>query len=359
MPQVHQMLLERVARIGHAYFKPLMLAAYMRASVLEPKALGRPHEHVALLSPVASLLQQIERFIVLVLTLSGRPGHLGRTYMNRLAHSLLRAAPDDCPWKDSGLPDMRAADAIEFAASYVKAYIDNREDGDSWTDPRFGWEGVYSPANVAQEVASRLRQGTGYYRWAFTKLVLLEYEESRREAGNKPIALKWPWDNFSFDKTVEHIFPQNPGDDDEYWNAVIPIDGRSRALRNAVVHSLGNLMLLSTKVNSSVSRLPFRTRDGSRCKRDAYAVGSHSETQVAQAFQTHDWGVACIAARGIAMLKFAEARWSFDFTDTPDDYSSYLPLLFGEKAEEVRQGNASAGRRIDGRALNPLVNALL
>lgn len=217
---------------------------------------------------------------------------------------------------------------------------------------------MYSASDVAREIATRLRQQTGYYKWAFTKLLLLEYEEARREAGNKPIALKWPWDEFSFDKTVEHIFPQTP-DEHGYWNDAIPIDGRSKALKNAVVHSLGNLMLLSAKVNSSVSNLPFKAKNCTPHKLKSYEVGSHSETQVAQVFRSHDWNIAYIAARGVAMLKFAEERWAFRLTDKPDDCNSYLPFLFGEKAEEVRQGYASSGKKIDGRNIKPLVDSLL
>ncbi|WP_031358660.1 DUF262 domain-containing protein [Caballeronia sordidicola] len=358
MPKAHRMLLERIARIGYAYFKPLILAAYMRATVTSPEALGKPYEHESTLALVASLLSQIERFIVLVLTLSGRPGHLGRADMNRMARRLLRPDPEAEAARKYHLHEMSSDEAIEFVQGYVTAWIVNRETEGSWTDRRFQWEGVYSASSVAQEVATRLRQGTGYYRWAFTKLLLLEYEEDRRETGNKPIALKWPWDEFSFDKTVEHIFPQTP-DDNGYWNDAIPIDGRSKALKNAVVHSLGNLMLLSTKVNSTVSNLPFRAKNGRPCKLTSYEVGSHSETQVAQVFRSYDWNVACIAARGVAMLKFAEERWSFRLTDTPNDYNSYLPFLFGEREEDVRRGNASWSKKVDGRSINSLVDALL
>ncbi|HDR9180972.1 TPA: DUF262 domain-containing protein [Burkholderia vietnamiensis] len=358
MPTTHQLHLERIARIGHAYFKPLLLAAYMRATALNSEALGEPRAYEADIEPVAGLLEQVERFIVLVLNLSGRASHLGRSHMNRMAHSLLRPDSLDCPWKDKGLPTMPADDAIAFAKSYVKAYIDNEEVGDSWSDPRFEWVGVYSAADVQRQVAARLREGTGYYRWPFARLLLLEYEEARREAGNKPIALEWPWDEFSFDKTVEHIFPQTP-DEDGYWDRAIPIDGRAKALRKAVVHSLGNLMLLSNKVNSSVSNLPFRAKGGTNSKLMSYEVGSHSETQVAQVFRGRDWTVACIAARGIAMLKFAEERWSFRLTEAPDNYSTYLPYLFGDKADAVYAGEASNGRQVDGRALNALVDALL
>ncbi|MGF6809543.1 hypothetical protein OKW30_004669 [Paraburkholderia sp. Clong3] len=59
------------------------------------------------------------------------------------------------------------------------------------------------------------------------------------------------------------------------------------------------------------------------------------------------------------MLKFAEERWDFRRTDKPGDYNSYLPFLFGEKADENRQGYASSGKKIDGRNINALVDSLL
>ncbi|CAB3739455.1 hypothetical protein LMG22037_06288 [Paraburkholderia phenoliruptrix] len=145
MPKAHQLHLERIARIGHAYFKPLLLAAYMRATALNPEALGEPRAHDADMLPVVGLLEQVERFIVLVLNLSGRAGHLGRSHMNRMAHSLSRPDPLNCPWKDRGFPAMPAAEAISFVKSYVKAYIENEEVGDSWSDPRFEWMGSIPP----------------------------------------------------------------------------------------------------------------------------------------------------------------------------------------------------------------------
>lgn len=57
------------------------------------------------------------------------------------------------------------------------------------------------------------------------------------------------------------------------------------------------------------------------------------------------------------MLKFAEERWGFSLTDKPDDYSSYLPFLFGERAEDVRLGYA--GKKVDGRTINAQVDAML
>lgn len=358
MPKPHQLRLDRTARVGHAYFKPLILAAYMRIGSAAPAALIEPNEHSDALSPALPLLEQIERYVVLVLTLSGRPSHLGRADINRLSRALMRPdAPIEGHWTNEGIHLMPPADAVEFCSSYVRAYIENREVGDSWTDPRFEWIGVFSESDIAQTVAARLRRGVGYYKWNFTRLLLLEYEESRRGSGNKPIAITWPWDEFSFDTTVEHIFPQNP-ERETYWSNVIPIDGRAKGLRDSVVHSLGNLMLLSTKVNSSVSILPFASKDR-KCKRNVFALGSHSETQVAHVFANHDWNVAAIAARGVAMLKFAEKRWNFNLTDDPDNYASYLPLLFGDKSNDIRTGSASRGKMIDNRALNPLVNMLL
>ncbi|CAJ8621074.1 Uncharacterized conserved protein [Burkholderia pseudomallei] len=357
MPRMHQRQHARFARVTYAYFKPLILAAYMRAGAEAPHALAQPGEHEALLRPVAALLQQIERFIVIVLTLSGRAAHLGRADMNNLAHRLLcpESAPETSVWVKCGGPEMTASEAVFLARDYVKAYIDNGRMDGSRLDERFEWEGEFSAAAVEQQIAERMRLGgTGFYKWAFTRLLLLEYEEAQRDEGSKPIKLKWPWDEFSFDKTVEHIFPQTP-DDDGYWNDVIAIDGRSKALRNAVVHSLGNLMLLSVKRNPAVSNLPFRTKDGSRCKVTSYEQGSYSETQVAHIFR--EWNIAAIAARGVALLKFAEKRWSFSLTDKPDDYSSYLPFLFGERADEVREGYA--GKKVDGRSINTLVNDLL
>jgi len=342
MPSLHRMRLAQIARVGDAFFKPLMLAAYIRIAEGEPAMALHPSRFERALRPALGLLEQVERYVVLLLTLSGRPSHLGRADMNRMARALMRPSPDFPSPSGDDFSAMDGPAAVDVAAAYVRNYV-NEE---------------FSAQDVQQQVAARLRSSkhTGYYRWSFTKVLLLEFEEARRADGNKPIALKWPWDKFSFDSSVEHIYPNAP-DQGGYWDSVIQIHGNARALKQAVVNSLGNLMLLSVSRNASVSNLPFAARNGG-CKRSRYAVGSHSETQVANAFKSHDWNVACIAARGIAMLKYAEERWNFSLTDDPDDNASYLPMLFGHKAEEVRAGSASGDKRIDNRALNPLVKLL-
>lgn len=288
MPGAHQGQLNRFSRMGFAHFKPLVLGAYQRAATSTPAALGKPSEHEPLLKPVLPLLHQIERFIVLVFSLSGRPSHLGRADMNGMAHALSQPGQKNHPeaWKNAGIQHMDAADAIAFATSLVRAWISNEAPDGSRIDSRFDWAGEFSATAVAQTIADRMRLGqTGYYKWAFTKTLLLEYEEARRENGNKKIALEWPWDEFSFDKTVEHIYPQVL-DDEGYWENIVRIDGRAKALRNAVTHSLGNLMLLSVKNNSTASRLPFRTKDGSRCKVDVYQGEATRRTRLSTSSRT-------------------------------------------------------------------------
>lgn len=342
LPASHQMRLAQIARVGDAFFKPLILAAYMRIAEADPSMSLQPSRFERALKPAHELLEQVERYVVLVLTLSGRPAHLGRADINRLARALMRPSPQFPLPSDGDFSKSDGVMTVDLATAYVRNYVDAE----------------FSAQDVQQQVAARLRsiKHTGYYRWSFTKVLLLEYEEAQRADGNKPIALSWPWDKFSFDSTVEHIYPQK-APTNGYWSDVIPIHGNARALKQAIVHSLGNLMLLSTSDNSSASNLPFKLKK-EECKLDQYERGSHSATQVASAFKSYDWNVACIAARGIAMLKFAEKRWNFNLTDDPANNASYLPMLFGDRADDVRSGSASRGRKIGNQALNPLVDRL-
>lgn len=84
-----------------------------------------------------------------------------------------------------------------------------------------------------------------------------------------------------------------------------------------------------------------------------YRAGSYSEWQVAHVCT--DWNVATIAARGIAMMRFAEKRWGFQLVDPQDKLTAWLPILFGDQAASIKEGKASGGRAIDGRTLTGLV----
>ena len=89
--------------------------------------------------------------------------------------------------------------------------------------------------------------------------------------------------------------------------------------RKAYCNSLGNLLLLSSAVNSSLQndafaekKEPKHSRDGTTKLRNGYADGSHSEIDVSR---NDDWGPAEIRDRGMRMIRFMEKRWNISFGD--------------------------------------------
>ena len=184
--------------------------------------------------------------------------------------------------------------------------------------------------------ADLLRSKNGYYGWDFAKLVIYEWELALRgEKGQ--IERAKPWEKFSWDETVEHIYPQKP---DGGWTDDISFDKRtSQTLRDAVTNSLGNLLLLSRSRNASVSNGPYRGGDKPQSAKSVrYKSGSYSEVQVAE--HCPKWNILTIAARGIALMRFAEKRWEFKLVES-DDLTSWLPILFGDQADNIQARKGS------------------
>ncbi|MCY1240680.1 hypothetical protein D9M72_535360 [compost metagenome] len=122
-----------------------------------------------------------------------------------------------------------------------------------------------------------------------------------------------------------------------------------------MVNSIGNLLLLSGSRNASVSNNTYTgAPDPKKNKRNRYVSGSYSEWQVAECADR--WTIAAIAARGIAMMRFAQWRWSFSLLRDEAPLTEWLPILFGDSAERIRKGVASHGIAIDGRSLRSLVD---
>jgi hypothetical protein len=331
--------LARLARAGLGHFKPLLLAAYVRAASVHPQVVVDPAAHEVALQPVVPLLAQVERFIVVVYRLLGKQGSLGRADMHWCAHALSDTRRDAEFTREWGVVLDGPASAIAAVTDFVAAWLDNAElDDGSFSDARFKFSGLYSADEVQQVVDKRFRQHEGYYHWAFARLVLFEYEEAFRGQGASPV--KMPWEQVSFDETVEHIYPQNPsGTGLAYWNEHLALDGRSNRngkLGDALKNALGNLLLLSRGDNSSASNHAYTD------KLKLFQNNTYSSTDVAQHFD--HWDALAIAVRSVAMLRFIERRWGIALSATPDDLGSYLPLCFGSQHEAVVSGKA--GRKV-------------
>jgi hypothetical protein len=355
LPLGHQKHLARLGHSGFAYFKPLILAAFLRLGRDRSEIVACPREHDIILEPLERLLSEIERYIVVVFRLANNKASLGRADVDGCARDLLAVSSD---LEGVNLSAVGAREAVEFVADYIRAAVDNRviEDTNRYRDSRFDWDGHVWPENCVQAVDRRMRadKQPGYYNWDFTRLVLFDYEESFR--GDGAGAAKVSWESIKFDETVEHIYPQTPADVD-YWRQKFPIDGRSDRrgrLSGVITNSLGNLLLLSRGANSEIQNHAFRDNLKPQ-KIDRFKNASFSGTEVVDVFR--DWNLEAMAARGVALLKFAERRWRIALSDQPDNLESYLPLCFGSDAASaiVKQAGVKFRRATFAKFLNRLL----
>jgi Protein of unknown function (DUF1524) len=158
----------------------------------------------------------------------------------------------------------------------------------------------------------KFSNGTGYNGWPGVRYFLFEYEvsllsESRQKKVDWTDLLKSDSDRIS----IEHIYPQT--ETEEWSKSFTGVKEDRLRFYNA---TLGNLLLLSMSINSSLQNDSFEEKKhakfdaAGRKLRNGYADGSHSEIEVSC---NESWGPDEIKARGIKLLKFMEKRWDFKF----------------------------------------------
>jgi hypothetical protein len=159
--------------------------------------------------------------------------------------------------------------------------------------------------------------GGGYYGWPGVRYFLYEYEgsllsESRQRKVDWADLLKTEKDKIS----VEHIYPQT--ETPEWASVFESVRPEDRRYYSA---TLGNLLLLSTSINSALQNDSFSDKkkvnyDAAGHKvRNGYSDGSHSEIEVSH---KDTWGPDQIRERGLALLRFMEERWEFSFKSDPE-----------------------------------------
>lgn len=343
--------LTALQRTSSSSSRPLLLWALMRLAGQFPKMNVDPKSETIWCTPFEYLTRQAERFAVLVILANERLANLGQSDIHRSAYALAHPGEPLYPNNAALVPPAPPLDAVRFAGRHMHALVSNRVgSSDELRDSAFSWGGYFEVERVRTVVAERLSKGTGFYNWQFGKLLIYLWEERLR--GEKGLPEKRSWETISWDESVEHIYPQTPHAE---WDSYIRFDGRSSGnIRRAVTNSLGNLLLLSSRRNSSLSNNPYQTVDSTSGKAERYKHGSYSEVQVAVLCK--QWTAVHIAARGIAMWRHAQKTWDFELVSDNARLTDWLPFLFGEHAERIQAGAASGGRRIDGRLLQPWVD---
>lgn len=141
------------------------------------------------------------------------------------------------------------------------------------------------------------RDKKGFYDWKGLKYLLYEYELylKKSEGVNKIL-----WDNITTE-SIEHIYPQKPNSQD--WSSEFLSLKESQNFR--YLHSIGNLLLISSSKNSSLGNRSFFN------KKDKYSNGSYSEIEVSK---NDDWRPKDIEQRGLNILNFMKERWLLDIS---------------------------------------------
>lgn len=265
-----QVWLDRLNRVGMAYFRPLVMAIL--------KNINDESQRI-------NLFKEIERFLFIVFRLTANRSNYGSSEFYNAA---------------------RALDRGEIDAAGIVAMLAERL---AFT---FHEDGTFRSDDFYNILYKKFGAEVGYYGWSGLKYFLYEYELSLL-SGSRQKKLDWsdlqktPKDKVS----IEHIFPQTATKD---WIKIFK-DIKPR-FRKDFSGSLGNLLLLSSSVNSSLQNDNFQQKTEAKHNsegvkiRNGYSDGSHSEIEVAK---LSSWGPDAIRSRGLRLLKFMEKRWRFQF----------------------------------------------
>lgn len=285
-----QNAIDRLNRIGMGYFRPLVMSFFKNEKTLEKRI---------------EFLNQVERFIFIVFRLC----QARRNYRDSEFYNAAREFDKD----ELKLEDI--TNKLKDSASFCF-----REDGTF--NSKYFYDYLYKRFNSGE--------GSGYYGWHGLRYILYEYEanllsQSRQQKVTWDDLLKTPKDKIS----IEHIFPQTPTD---IWKGVFSDVNEDQYFYYS--GSIGNLLLLSMSINSSLQNDSFdekkhpKFNDSGQKIRNGYSDGSHSEIEVSK---YDDWNSTKIEERGLQLLTFMENRWNLKFRDSQDKKS----LLFLEKKDQL------------------------
>jgi len=285
--------IDRLNRIGMVYFRPLVMAI-LKNEQGEDKCIH--------------IFKCIERFIFIVFRMTATRANYRSSEFYKVAREL-----------DSG--------------KITIAEIEKRlEDRLSFT---FNADGTLRNNDFYNLLYKKFESGNGYYGWSGLRYFLYEYElsllfGSRQKKVDWSSLLKTSNDKIS----IEHIYPQT--ETDEWAKEFDGVEAEKRRYYNA---TLGNLLLLSAAINSSLQNDSFPDKKKAKYNamsqkiRNGYSDGSHSEIEVS--LQTA-WGGQQIYDRGIRLLSFMEERWDFKYKND-EEKRELLFLEFGETNIEEDQ----------------------
>lgn len=268
--------LDRLNRIGIAYFRPLVIASFMNDEICEDDRIR--------------LLKEIERFIMLAFRMSGAYATYHQNEVNKKVRKLYAK-------------EITINKVIEDLHNQIEKWLKAETEFDT------------------KPFISRLQRlyadGNGYYAWGSLRYLLYEYErELTDSADDHRMMVEWQVKTESRKISIEHIYPQTP-DPSSNWNSTF--EDYSDEERIYLRGSLGNMLLLSISKNSKLQNYDYEDKKNGKKDENGdwvfkgYDQGSHSETEVANNYD--NWNANSILERGLSLLSFMERRWHIKFVD--------------------------------------------
>jgi uncharacterized protein with ParB-like and HNH nuclease domain len=262
--------IDRINRAGIFYFRPLVMAILKGDETSSNKV---------------RLFKKIERFVFITFRLSSARANYRSSEFYNAARALDRHEID---FED-------ILQKLEKDLAYA-----------------FNENGTFRDDDFYNLLFKKFKSGSGYYGWSGIRYFLYEYELSLLTGS---VQKKVDWNDLlrtEKDKiSIEHVYPQT--ETAEWAKMFKDIKKKDRLAYGA---TLGNLLLLSAAINSSLQNDSFSAKKSAKYDtsghklRNGYSDGSHSEIEVSQ---NESWGPDEIRKRGLDLLRFMEKRWGFEF----------------------------------------------
>ena len=248
--------LKKLNIIGFRAFKPLIMAVLMEYKNLEK-------------DKILKVLQLAELYIFIVFIISNRRGDTGNNRFYKYANEFYKN-------KD-----------IDKLIESIKDELYKDENKYKWINMN----------NFIDEIEDLFKYNDGWYSWKYLNYFLYEYEIYLQKEKFKEDCQKIKWDEINRE-SIEHIYPESSNL--ECWKDIF------KGKNKKYLHSLGNLLLLSTSKNASVGNKCFNE------KKERYKSGSYSEIEVAQ---YEKWTPKEIYERGMKLLDFLSKRWELEISE--------------------------------------------
>ena len=246
---------------------------------------------------ITNVLKSMESYIFLIFRISRRSSNTGDSEFYRFA-------------RDIYLKSL----SLKEITDVIEGWIFGDDESEGYYDIKKFIDYIKDHFDIQQD---------GYYGWNGLKYLLYEYDYSLQE-DSKEEHKKIDWVEFNKEKTnfitIEHIYPQTS--DNDCWNKSFGIFTDEQKLK--LCNTLGNLVLLSQKKNSSLQNDCFADKKHQQNGKVGYFNGSYSENEVAQ---YSEWTPETIKERGLKILSFIEERWDIDL-GTDEDKLKILQTEF-------------------------------